>query len=93
MVLQGISLGVAFDLARAMDVPTVHRSLSLEEVIAADEVLLSSTPLCLLPVTRIDGHPIGQGRVGEHFHRLMAAWNDLVGIDIIAQASQFAQRG
>ena len=29
---------------------------------------------------------IGDGKPGTMFRRLMAAWNDLVGIDIVAQA-------
>jgi branched-subunit amino acid aminotransferase/4-amino-4-deoxychorismate lyase len=91
-VLPGISLGVVLRLAQGMGLPTVHRTLTLDEVLAADEVLLSSTPLCLLPVTRVNGRTIGRGGPGECFQRLMAAWNDLVGMDIIGQAQQFAER-
>lgn len=91
-VLQGISLNVASQLAESLGIPTIHRGLRLEDVLEADEVLLSSTPLCLLPVTRVDGHSIGRGSPGEQFQRLMAAWSGIVGIDIIAQALAFAER-
>jgi branched-subunit amino acid aminotransferase/4-amino-4-deoxychorismate lyase len=91
-ILHGISLAVAFDLAAAAGIPTVERDLSVDDLIAADEVLLSSTPLCLLPVTRINGRPIGCGTPGPAFGRLLAAWGELVGLDIAAQARRFASR-
>jgi hypothetical protein len=60
-------------------------------VATADEVLLTSTPLCLLPVTRLNRRPIGPGRPGPVYQRLLAAWSDRAGIDIAAQAEHFAQ--
>lgn len=89
-VLPGISQATVFELARSFGIPHAHRNLTLDDVLGADEVLLSSTPLCLLPVTRVNGQPIGSGTPGPLFQRLMAAWNQRVGIDIVAQAEQFA---
>ncbi len=63
-----------------------------EDVARADEVLLASTPVCLLPVTRLNGRPIGDGEPGEVFRRLLAAWSDLVGVDVSGQAKRFAGR-
>jgi len=91
-ILHGISLAVAWELARSLGIPTVRRDLSPDDVAGADEVLLGSTPLCLLPVTRFGGRPIGDGKPGDMFHRLMAAWNALAGIDVVAQAERFAER-
>jgi hypothetical protein len=47
--------------------------------------MLSSTPYCLMPVTRLNGLPIGDGRPGPMFHRLLQAWSAAVGIDIMEQ--------
>ncbi|MEN6496583.1 MAG: aminotransferase class IV [Thermoguttaceae bacterium] len=85
-VLPGISMAEVNDLAAKLDIPTGHRDLRVDDVATADEVLLTSTPLCLLPVTRLNGHPIADGRPGPLYHRLLAAWNDQVGLDIAAQA-------
>ncbi len=93
MILHGISLSATADLARQLDIPWVERELSIDDVASADEVLLTSTPLCLLPVTRLNGQPIGDGKPGPIFERLLQAWSLRVGVDIIAQAEQFAQRG
>ena len=91
-ILHGISRSVIFELAAQLGISTVERELTLAEAAAADELLLSSTPLCLLPATRLDGRPIGDGKPGEVFRRLLAAWNELVGMDVAAQAERFARR-
>ncbi len=90
-ILHGISLDVAFRLAGQLGIGTVFRDLTPGEVAECDEVLLSSTSPCLLPVTRFDGQPIGTGKPGEMFRNLIAAWSDLVGVDIVAQAERFGQ--
>jgi branched-subunit amino acid aminotransferase/4-amino-4-deoxychorismate lyase len=91
-VLPGISLAVVAELAGRLGIPCGERDLRPEDVASADEVLLSSTPFCLLPVTRLDDRPIGAGRPGELFTRLLAAWNEMAGLSIIAQAEQYQCR-
>jgi branched-subunit amino acid aminotransferase/4-amino-4-deoxychorismate lyase len=90
--LHGISQGVVFELAAELGIPASRRDLTPADLAAADEVLLSSTPPCLLPVTRLGGRPIADGKPGAVFRRLLAAWSDLVGLDIVAQAERFAAR-
>jgi len=92
-VLPGISMQEVDELARKLGIPARERELTPADVAAADEVLLTSTPMCLLPVTRFNGRPIGDGVPGEVFRRLLAAWSDRVGVDIAAQAERFAERG
>ncbi|NQU19918.1 MAG: aminotransferase class IV [Candidatus Nealsonbacteria bacterium] len=91
-ILRGISRAVAIELADRLGIDFVQRDLTPEDVAAADEVLLVSTPLCLLPVTRFNGASIADGRPGDVFHRLLAAWSDLAGLDIAEQAERFARR-
>jgi branched-chain amino acid aminotransferase len=92
-VLPGISLQVVTELAGRLSVPFVHRDLTPEEFGKADEAFISSTPNCLLPVTRFNGKTIGNGKPGAMFQKILAAWNEMVGIDIAAQARRFARRG
>jgi branched-subunit amino acid aminotransferase/4-amino-4-deoxychorismate lyase len=91
-ILPGISLAVVVELTKALGISTIERDLSPQDVATADEVLLLSTPFCLLPVTRFNGHPVGRGRPGEAFGRILAAWNKLVGLDIAQQAHRLAGR-
>jgi branched-subunit amino acid aminotransferase/4-amino-4-deoxychorismate lyase len=92
-VLPGISQRALFELADSLNLPHAERNLTPAELAAADEVFLTSTSVCVLPVVRIDGQPVGQGTPGPVFRRLLAAWGEHVGVDIAAQAARFAHRG
>lgn len=84
--LAGISLGHLRTLARAEGLRFCEAPLTLADVVMADEILLTSTPNCLLPATRFDGRAVGDGQPGPIFRRLLAAWSRDVGLDIAAQA-------
>jgi len=58
----------------------------------ADEVFIASTSPCVLPVTRMDWRKIGDGIPGPVVHRLLAAWGEAVGLDIVKQALEFAPK-
>jgi branched-subunit amino acid aminotransferase/4-amino-4-deoxychorismate lyase len=84
-VLEGISRDVVAELASSLGLEFIHASLTPDELSRADEAFVTSTPHCLVPVTRFNQSPIGDGRPGPVFKRLIEAWNLLVGIDIVAQ--------
>jgi len=88
--LAGVTLARTRDLADRLGIPWEERSCSAADLAAADEILLTSTPSCVLPATRLDGRPVGDGRPGPVFRRLLSAWNELAGIDIAAQARHHA---
>lgn len=89
-ILPGISLAVLLELAEQMGVPQVERDLFPADVLTADEVYLTSTSMCMLPVVQLNGQPIGAGKPGPQYGRFLAAWNKLVGLDVAAQAARFA---
>ena len=91
-ILFGVSLGVVQELAAKIDVPFVTRRLTVEEFCSADEAFLASTSICALPIVECDGRPIGDGRPGAAFRRLLTAWSELVGVDVAAQARRYATR-
>jgi branched-subunit amino acid aminotransferase/4-amino-4-deoxychorismate lyase len=90
--LPGVSLAFARGLAARLGITWHDRSLTAQDLAAAHEILLTSTPNCILPATRFDGCSIGEGVPGPVFRRLLAAWSDEVGIDIAAQARHHAAR-
>jgi branched-subunit amino acid aminotransferase/4-amino-4-deoxychorismate lyase len=87
-VLPGISLAVLLELAARLDLAHSERNLTPDDVARADEVMLSSTPFCLLPVTRFNKVSIGTGRPGPVFQQLIDAWSAAVGLDIVGQATR-----
>lgn len=91
-ILPGISLSVVKDLAQNLKVPFEHCDLTLDELTAADEVMLCSTSPCLLPVVRINQQRVRDGSPGPIYRQLLDAWMTLVEVDLISQAKQFASR-
>ena len=84
-ILPGISRQTIMELAAELGIPFVEKDLNVHDVCSADEAFESTTPFCLLPVTKINGMPIGDGAPGPMWEKLTASWSAKVGLDIIAQ--------
>jgi len=80
-VLEGIRYGLIESLCREADIPFQLRRIRRDEVLSADEILLSSATKEVLPVTRLDGRPVGHGaaagRPGPVYARLYAGYQRL----------------
>src|SRR5262249_6571462 len=89
--LPGISRAMVIELAGKLGIPFVERDLQVFNVINADEAFTASTPYCLMPVTKINGVAIADGRPGPMVRRLLAAWSEEVGLDIERQIQEGAR--
>jgi len=79
-ILRGITRTVLFDVINAQNLAVEERAFTLEEAFAAREAFITSASQIVLPVVRIDGRPIGDGRPGpvatalrRDFHRYAEA--------------------
>ena len=90
--LPGISRATVKDLAAKLDIAFVERDFQVFNVVNAQEAFTASTPYCLMPVTKINGIAIGNGRPGPVLKQLLAAWSQLVGLDIPRQIAEGAKR-
>jgi branched-subunit amino acid aminotransferase/4-amino-4-deoxychorismate lyase len=90
--LPGVSRQMVIELAEKLGIPFVERDIQVHSVMNADEAFLSSTPFCLMPVTRINGVPIADGKPGPMFRRLIEAWGKEVGLDIEKQVLEGAKK-
>lgn len=76
-ILEGITRGQVLALARANGVPTRETRLRPDELRGADEAFITSATRAVLPVTRIDGAPVGEGGPGPITRRLMQLLDQL----------------
>jgi branched-chain amino acid aminotransferase len=91
-ILPGISRDVVRELCGELGIQFVERDLQTYDVINADEAFMSTTPYCIGPVTRINGLPIGDGKIGPISRRLLDAWSAKVGLDIVKQILDYPAR-
>lgn len=84
-ILWGVSLQTVKELAPVIGMEFIERDFQPYDVVNADEAWLTTTPYCLAPCTLINRIPIGDGRTGPRFRKMIAAWSERVGLDIEAQ--------
>ena len=63
-VLQGITRQTVFDIFSLINMNCTQTTVTVEELKSADEVFITSTAGGIMPVTKIDNIPVGQGKVG-----------------------------
>ena len=91
-ILRGISREyVMRELAPQLGLDVVETNIGTYDVVTADEAFMTGTPFCLLPVTSLNGTPIGDGRVGPVTKQLLDRWSANVGINIPAQIQTWSQ--
>ena len=75
-ILEGVTRRVVIELCGKLGVPCVEKTLQRHDLYVADECFLTGTAAEAIPVTKIDGRTIGDGKPGpvtrqiiEAFHR------------------------
>jgi branched-chain amino acid aminotransferase len=76
-VLEGITRKTVIELAAERGIPLEARPVPADEVRTADEVFITSTAGGIIPVTTVDGRPVGAGEPGPVTWRLREAYWDL----------------
>lgn len=74
LMLPGITYDVLLELAAAHGIPHQVRRVTKAEVVAADEILLTSSTREVLAVTTLDGRPVGSGQPGPMFRQMYALY-------------------
>ncbi len=75
-ILPGITYDLVLDLAREQGLPVEVRQIAASELAEADELWLSSSTKEVLPITTLDGRPVGNGRPGPMYARMYAIYQD-----------------
>ena len=75
--LYGITRGVVMGLAREAGIPVSEPNLTRYDLFIADECFLTGTGAELIPVTKIDGRVIGNGKPGAVTRSLVQSYHSL----------------
>jgi len=77
-LLAGVTRQAVLELAQEVGVHAEQRSLTIHELLDADEVFLTNSIMEVMPVGRIEAHEVGDGKPGPVTQRLAQAYKDLV---------------
>jgi branched-chain amino acid aminotransferase len=87
--LRGISRNFVLSLARLQGIEYRERDIEPFDAITADECFFTATPFSVFPCTRINGQPIGRGKVGPVTKFLIDKWIEAVNCDFVEQAERW----
>ncbi|MBI4754847.1 MAG: D-amino acid aminotransferase [Betaproteobacteria bacterium] len=76
LVLPGITYDVVLELAARHGLPHEVRDIPEAQVRSADEIWMTSSTREVLPITRLDGQPVGSGCPGPVAARMHAWYQD-----------------
>jgi len=73
-ILEGITRGVILRLCGKLGIPCVEKTLQKHDIYVADECFLTGSGAEVVPVTKVDGRPLGSGDVGPVTRKLIEAF-------------------
>jgi branched-chain amino acid aminotransferase len=91
-ILRGITRDVVIDRARSDGIPVEESVLEAGRLARADEAFLTSTLKGVLPIRRVDGWPIREGRPGPLTRRIAALYDALTQDETKAASAPEASR-
>lgn len=90
-VLPGISREIVIEMAKELGIEVLEKNFSPAELESADEIFTTSTPYCLLGVSRLNEQKLSDDFPGEITRLILESWNKRLGVDIHAQLLEIAR--
>jgi branched-subunit amino acid aminotransferase/4-amino-4-deoxychorismate lyase len=87
-VLSGVARDIVLHLATTNHIALAETTLVLADVPRWTECFITSTSRHVLPITSIDGHPVGNGQVGPQTRRMMALFEEYFVQKVTANAQR-----
>ncbi len=80
-ILEGITRNAVLKLAKENGIETAEEVFTRHDLYNADECFLTGTAAEIIPVIKIDGRIIGEGKPGEMTLKLIKKYRDLTEVD------------
>src|SRR2546430_17232215 len=75
--LRGITHSVVFEIPAELGFNTLKADITRHDVFAADECFLTGTAAEIIPVVKVDGRSIGNGKPGPITARIIARFREM----------------
>jgi branched-chain amino acid aminotransferase len=77
-VLAGVARKVVCQIAINNSIKLIEKDLHITDLLEADEIFLTNVIMQVLPVTHIEAHTVGDGKVGAVTKKLVGLFDDFV---------------
>jgi branched-chain amino acid aminotransferase len=77
-VLAGIARKTVCEIASTNSIKLVEQDLYIDDVLGADEIFLTNVIMQIMPVSRVEKHTVGDGKVGTMTQRLQISFDEFV---------------
>lgn len=77
-VLAGIARKTVCEIASTNSIKLVEKDLYIDDVLGADEIFLTNVIMQIMPVSSVEKHTVGDGKVGVTTKRLQISFDELV---------------
>lgn len=81
LILHGITRKEVLELAQESDIKVVEEPFTINELLHADEVFVTSTTMEIAPVIKVDHTMIGDGRPGQLTQIIQKAFEKRIAVD------------
>jgi len=78
-ILAGVTRGLCLEIARKAGYSAREEVVTIEELRQAEEIILTSTTMEIIPVVELDGNPVGRGQPGSVAVRLLEEYKRCAG--------------
>jgi len=78
LILPGITRDLVVELAQANELCMEERAVSVDELLSADEVWMTSSTKEILPIVKIDNNDVGSGKPGPMHKRMLAVYQEYI---------------
>lgn len=75
-LLPGVTRDLVLELAKANGIPYREEEIAIEELAGADEIWLTSSTREISPVVRLDDRPVGNGKPGALWYRMIRLYQN-----------------
>ncbi|MGD2033439.1 MAG: aminotransferase class IV [Bacteroidales bacterium] len=76
-ILKGITKSIVMDILNKWPLKLIENEISINDLLNAEEIFISSTTKKIMPVVEIDSKKIGDGRVGQITKKIMTEFEHI----------------
>ena len=85
-ILEGIGRRDVIELAAELNIECVETDLFPFDLYNGDEIFVTANSICMVPISKINCRPIGKPVPGPITKKLLSAWSEKAGVDIVKLA-------